>query len=80
MAKLNITYRGLSTDVPVPLDYNASDMDIKRVAVELVRGGDVPGLRVANLDRYAFRHHIVDRFESPNGELRLYLRPKVPFG
>ena len=80
MAKLNITYRGLSADVPVPLDYNASDMDIKRIAVELIRSGEIPGLQVKNLDRYAFSHYVVDRFAAPDGDLRLFLRPKVPFG
>jgi hypothetical protein len=79
-AILNITYDGLSCDVPAPLDHRTSDFDIKRIAVEVIRSGDLPGLRVAGLRDDAFRHYVVDRFDTPAGGKRLYLRPKVPFG
>ncbi len=80
MAILNITYNGLSADVPGQLAASTSDFDIKRIAVEVIRSGDLPGLQVANLPEDAFRHYLVDRFDTPQGGQRLYLRPKVPFG
>jgi hypothetical protein len=80
MATLNITYNGLSADYPLELDYEIGDADVKRVATELVRTGDVPGLQIANLPEHAFDNYVVDRFVSPQGGQRIYLRPKVPFG
>ncbi len=76
MATLNITYNGLSADVPIVLETQVSDADVRRIAVELVRSGGVPGLQIANLADGAFDHFVVDRF----GADRIYLRPKVPFG
>lgn len=80
MAILNITYQGLSADYPLELDGQLSDADVRRLAVEVVRAGGVPGLAVPALADGAFEHFVVDRFQSPQGEQRLYLRPKVPFG
>ncbi len=80
MATLNITYNGLSSDVPLESDGVLSDGDVKRIAVEVVRSGGVPGLHLANLREDAFTHYVVDRFRGPRGEERIYLRPKVPFG
>jgi hypothetical protein len=80
MATLNITYNGLSADYPLELDYQVSDADVRRIAVEVVRTGGVPGLQIANLDNRAFENFVVDRFVSPRGDQRIYLRPKVPFG
>jgi hypothetical protein len=80
MAILNITYNGLSCDVPGDLDFRSSDFDIKRIAVEVIRSGDLRGLQVKNLADRTFRHYVVDRFDTPDGGKRLYLRPKVPFG
>jgi hypothetical protein len=80
MAILNITYRGRSADLPDPLDDRVGDGDAKRIAVEVVRSGELPGLRVPDLPADAFTHFVVDRITDPAGVLRLYLRPKVPFG
>lgn len=80
MAILNITYDGLSADYPLDLDYALSDRDVRRIAVEVVRAGGVRGLTVPNLRDDAFDHYVVDRFDTPQGGKRLYLRPKVPFG
>ena len=80
MAILNITYNGLSCDVPGELDMQTSDIDLKRIAVEVIRCGDLAGLHVANLAEDTFEHYVVDRFDTPEGGKRLYLRPKVPFG
>lgn len=77
MAILNITYDGLSADYPLELDGAISDADVKRIAYELVRSGDVPGLVLPNLPARAFDGFVIDRLQ---GGQRLYLRPKVPFG
>ncbi len=77
MATLNITYQGLSADYALELDPGVSDRDVKRIAVEVVRSGSVPGLHLPTLADDAFEHFVVDRLQ--NG-LRLYVRPKVPFG
>ncbi len=75
MTILNITYTGLSADYPVELDSHLNDLDLRRIAVEVVRSGGVPGLQIANLRDDAFVNYVVDRFNE-----RIYLRPKVPFG
>lgn len=80
MGTLNITYEGMSADVLGDVDERLSDDEIRRIAVEVVRSGDVPGLHIAGLDADAFRYFVVDRFDNPEGGRRVYLRPKVPFG
>ncbi len=80
MAVLNITYQGHSADYDLEIDYAASDADIRRIAVEVIRSGGVRGLHVAQLADNAFANYVVDRLRSPQGEQRIYLRPKVPFG
>ena len=75
MTILNITYNGLSADYPVELDSHLNDGDLRRIAVEVVRSGGVPGPQIANLRDDAFANYVVDRFNE-----RIYLRPKVPFG
>jgi hypothetical protein len=77
MATLNITYSGLSADYPIELDGHVGDADLKRIALEVVRSGEVPGLHLPNLPNAAFDGFVVDRLQ---GGRRLYLRPKVPFG
>ncbi len=77
---LNITWSGISVDAELGFDGEATDRDIKRVAVEMIRSGDVPGLHVRMLPEDAFDHFVVDRFDTPEGGKRLFLRPKVPFG
>jgi len=80
MAILNITYQGLSADYDLALDYNATDGDIRRIATELVRSGGVRGLHMPDLRDDAFQQFVVDRLRGPDGQQRIYLRPKVPFG
>ena len=80
MATLNITYNGLSSDLPLELDGQVPDVDVRRIAVEVVRSGGAPGLHITNLREDAFVHYVVDRFRGPRGDERIYLRPKVPFG
>jgi len=80
MAILNITYSGLSADYQLDVDYNLTDADVRRIAVEVVRAGGVRGLRVPELSDHAFDQFVVDRFDTHEGGKRIYLRPKVPFG
>ena len=79
MATLNITYNGLSADYPLELDGDVSDADVRRIAVEVVRSGNLVGLNIGNLPVDAFAHYVVDRFQT-GANARIYLRPKVPFG
>ncbi len=79
MTILNITYNGYSADCPLEVESTVSDADVRRIAVEVVRSGGLPGLRIANLEDRAFDGFVVDRFDGPQGG-RIYLRPKVPFG
>ena len=79
-AVLNITYNGLSADYPLDADVALKDLDVRRIAVEVVRSGALRGLAIANLPERAFDDYIVDRFDTPQGGRRIYLRPKVPFG
>jgi hypothetical protein len=80
MAVLNITYNGMSADYPLDVDYNLTDRDVRRIAVEVVRSGGLKGLHLGNLSDRAFDNYVVDRFDTPGGGRRIYLRPKVPFG
>ena len=77
MAMLNITFNGLSADYPLELDAHITDADVRRIAVEVVRSGGVQGLHVPHVADGAFDNFVVDRMQ--NG-MRIYLRPKVPFG
>ncbi len=80
MAILNITWNGVSAEAKIDVDYSLGDDDVKHVAVEMIRSGDVPGLHVAALPANTFAHYVVDRFATPDGGQRIFLRPKVPFG
>ena len=80
MATLNITFQGQSADYDLAIDFAASDAYIRRIATEVVRSGGVRGLHLPNLAHDAFTNYVVDRLEGPDGEQRIYLRPKVPFG
>ena len=80
MTILNITYQGQSADYDMDIDFAATDADIRRIAVEVVRSGGIRGLHLQNLPENAFANFVVDRLRTPGGEERIYLRPKVPFG
>jgi hypothetical protein len=80
MTILNITYQGMSADYELSLDFAATDDDIRRIAVEVVRSGSVHGLHIAQLAPGEFDGYVVDRLRAPDGGQRIYLRPKVPFG
>ena len=80
MAILNITYNGLSADYPREIEDRVTDADVRRIAVEIVRTGGLRGLHIASLPDNAFDYYVVDRLDGRRGALRIYLRPKVPFG
>jgi hypothetical protein len=77
---LNITWNGISADIDVNVELGVNDRDVKRIAVELLRSGGVPGLVIRDLPGNAFDDFVVDRFDTPEGGRRIFLRPKVPFG
>jgi len=70
----------MSADTDVNMGHDVSDRDVKRIAVELVRSGGVNGMHLQTLPAEAFEHFVVDRFDTPEGGRRVFLRPKVPFG
>ena len=80
MAILNITLDGRSGDVRGDVDSGLADDDIRRLAVEVIRSGEVVGIHVADLDARTFEFFVVDRMVDQDGTARMYLRPKVPFG
>ena len=79
MTVLNITYQGRSSDHRLDVDRDISDADIQRIAIEIVRSGGI-GLDLPQLPTNTFQSFVVDRLQTPQGEARIYLRPKVPFG
>jgi hypothetical protein len=80
MAILNITYNGIAADYALDADFELSDRDVRRIAVEVIRSGGIKGLHIAALPDDSFDHYVIDRMVSPAGDRRVYLRPKVPFG
>jgi hypothetical protein len=79
MAMLNVTYGGRSADATVELDESLTDDDIRRIAVELARSGGLAGLSLSGLADGGFGSYVVDRFTEA-GQVRIFVRPKVPFG
>jgi hypothetical protein len=80
LARLNITYNGQQGDLPDPVSWDSADGDLKQIATESVRAGDVPGIDAdPNAD---FTDFVVDRFPARDDVPfnRLALRPKTPFG
>jgi hypothetical protein len=80
MAILNVTYAGRSADAPHQVDDRVADGDVRRIAVELIRTGGLVGFARIEVNDGTFRNFVVDRHRDPDGLLRIYLRPKVPFG
>lgn len=79
-ARLNVTFSGMNGDMVDPVPFDASDVDLKRMAVEAIANGNIPGIpRDENVNLTDF---VVDRFNA-TAEVpynRLFIRPKVPFG
>lgn len=80
MLRINVTHDGVSGDIDLKMDEDATDHDIKCVAVEILRAGGVPGM-TRDLANNVFDHYVVDRLDRADGAGRaFYLRPKTPFG
>lgn len=79
-ARLNITYQGHNGDLPDPVMVDATDDQIRRMIVEALAAGNIPGIPrfpAANLTDF-----VVDRFAA-TAEIpvaRVMVRPKTPFG
>jgi len=78
-AKLNITFNGCNGDLPDPVNFDASDEELLRIASEAIQTGYVPGIP-ADLSA-SLVDFVVDRFAAtsdlPN---RCMIRAKTPFG
>jgi len=79
-ARVNVTYGGENGDLPDPVNFEASDADVKAWVTEAVRNGNIPGIP-ADPDA-DFSDFVVDRYSA--NETRPYrlfqIRPKTPFG
>lgn len=79
-ARMTITYGGQQGDLPDDVMFDATDEDLKRMAGEAVRGGDIPGIDpVGDVELDNF---VVDRFPAREDVPfnRISIRPKTPFG
>lgn len=79
-ATFNITWEGQNGDLPDPVFFDSSDGDLRAMAAEAVRNGDVPGITAdPNVN---FTDFVIDRFSATedNPVNRVMLRPKTPFG
>jgi hypothetical protein len=79
-ARLNVTYAGSNGDLVDPINFDATDEDIRSWATEAVRAGNIPGIAAdPNVD---FSNFVIDRFTA--NDTRPYqlcqIRPKTPFG
>ena len=79
-ARLNVTWDGANGFLTDPIPFDANDTDIRAMATEALRNGDIPGIPAsmgANLDDF-----IVDRFNSTEDVpyARVFVRPNTPFG
>lgn len=79
-ARLNVTWNGANGFLVDPVPYDASDVDLRAMAQESLRNGDIPGItadQAANLGDF-----VVDRFPATDDVpyARVFIRPKTPFG
>jgi len=79
-ARVNVTYGGQNGDLPDPVFFDSTDVDVRAWVTEAVQNGSIPGIpATADAD---FGDFVVDRFAAT--EARPYaliqLRPKTPFG
>ena len=79
-ARVNVTFRDQNGDLPDPVNFDASDADVKGWLTETIRTGGIPGIpATAQVDLTDYK---VDRF-GPT-EARPYnllsVRPKTAFG
>ena len=79
-ALVNVTYGGKNGDLPDPVNFEASDGDIKQWVTEALQTGGIPGIDTD--ERADLTDFVVDRFraDATSPTNRLFLRPKTPFG
>ena len=80
LARMNVTWSGANGDLRDQVPYDASDRELKNMAAEAIRFGDIPGIpayRAVDL-----RDFVVDRFAATRQVPynRIFIRPKTPFG
>ncbi len=79
-AQVNITYNGENGNLPDPVYFDSTDVDVLAMVTEAVQTGGVPGIdAVTSAD---FADFVVERF-APNAERpfnMILVRPKTPFG
>ena len=79
-ARVNITWGGQNGDLPDPVQYDASEDNIRQWITEAVRAGDVPGIPAdPNAD---FSDFVVKKFEPNEGRPHnlIQIRPKTAYG
>jgi hypothetical protein len=79
IAQMNITWAGQQGTASTDVFYDESREDLLRMATEMIRSGDIPGIDRdpdANLQDFE-----VQRFGEKDGlPNRVVIRPKTPFG
>lgn len=78
-AKLNVSIGGEQGDLDDPVNYDATDDEVRRWATEAIRAGNIRGISArSDAD---FTDYRVDRIDAKDGlPNRLSLRPKTPYG
>ncbi len=79
-ARVNITDGGTNGDLPDPVQYDATEEDIRAWVTEAVRHGGVRGIPATpDAD---FTDFVVERFEANEARPHpiIFCRPKTPFG
>lgn len=82
-ARVNITYNNANGDLREPVDFDATDGDVRTWVSEAIRSNSVPGMTAAagdaNVDLSGYK---IDRF--PADDVRPYaliqVRPKTAYG
>jgi len=79
-ARVNVTYAGANGDLPDPVDFDATDGDVRAMVSEAIRSGSIPG--IPHRQDATLEDFVVDRFRA--NEQRpypaIFVRPKTPFG
>jgi hypothetical protein len=79
-ARVNVTYKGELGDLPDPVQFEATDQNIKQWVTEALRTGGIPGITAdAGADLTDF---VVERYRARDDRPfhSVALRPKTPFG
>jgi len=79
-ARVNVTWERQNGDLPDPVNYDATDEEIRRWAAEAVRSGTVPGIPAD--EDVDFTGYMVDKYDVGEGRPvpQIFIRPKTGFG